>query len=253
MKISATIITRNEEHTIAGCLASLDFADEIIVVDSGSTDRTREICELNPKVRFHVYPWEGFGIQKNNALDLATGEWIFSIDADETVTPELAAEIRRTVQKPACDGYTVKRKNFYRGRWVRHSGWWPDRILRLFRKGRGRFSDRLVHESVVLDGHPGHLENCIEHRSFRNVGDFFRKGESYSTLGARVMLERGETTSAMNALFRSGLTFFKTLVIKRGFLDGSTGVLIAFSNATGVFYRHMKCLELQSERHDSRE
>ncbi|HEX9078192.1 MAG TPA: glycosyltransferase family 2 protein [Desulfuromonadaceae bacterium] len=251
MKISAIIITRDEEHTIADCLASLDFAAEIVVVDSGSTDRTREICEQNPRVRFYVSPWEGFGVQKNRALDLATGDWIFSIDADETVTPELAAEILRTLQRPACDGYTVKRKNIYREQWVRHSGWWPDRILRLFRKGRGRFSDRLVHETVVLEGAPGRLDNCIEHRSFRNAGDFFRKGESYSTLGARTMVARGERTSAMNALFRSTLTFFKTLVIKRGFLDGSTGVLIAFSNAMGVFYRHMKCLELQSERHDS--
>jgi glycosyltransferase involved in cell wall biosynthesis len=204
-------------------------------------------------VHFHVYPWEGFGVQKNRALDLATGEWVFSIDADETVTSELAEEIRRILQSPTCDGYTVKRKNLYRGRWIRHSGWWPDHILRLFHKGRGRFSNRLVHESVVLDGVQGRLESCIEHHSFRNVGDFFRKGESYSSLGARLMFERGETTSAVNALFRSALTFFKTFILKRGFLDGSAGVLIAFSNAMGVFYRHMKCLELQSEKHDSRQ
>jgi glycosyltransferase involved in cell wall biosynthesis len=254
MNISAIIITRNEENNIAGCLASLGFADEIIVVDSGSTDRTREICERNPKVRFHVDThWEGYGVQKNRALDLATGEWILSIDADETVTSELAEEIRRILQRPTCDGYIMKRKNLYRGRWIRHSGWWPDHILRLFRKGRGRFSNRLVHESVVLDGAQGRLENCIEHHSFRNVGDFFRKAENYSSLGARLMFERGETTSAMNALFKSTLTFFKTLVLKRGFLDGSAGVLIAFSNAMGVFYRHMKCLELQSEKHDSRQ
>lgn len=251
--ISATIITYNEEHNIAGCLASLDFADEIVVVDSGSRDRTREICEQYPKVHFHVYPWEGFGVQKNRAVKLATGEWIISIDADETVTKELATEIRRILQNSTCDGYTVMRKNFYRGRWVRHSGWWPDRILRLFRKERGRFSDRLVHEAVMLDGPLGRIEQCIEHHSFRNVGDFFRKGESYSTLGARLMFERGETTSAINALFRSAFAFFRTLVLKRGFLDGSTGVLIAFSNAMGVFYRHMKCLELQSDRHDSRQ
>jgi len=252
MMLSAIIITRDEERNIADCLASLDFADEIIVVDSGSTDRTREICEQHPKVRFYEYLWEGFGVQKNRALDLAAGEWIFSIDADEIVTADLAAEIRRIVQNPTGNGYTMKRKTFYRGRWVRHSGWWPDRVLRLFRKGHGRFSDRLVHETVVLDGAPGHLEQCIEHHSFRNAGDFFRKGDSYSTLGARVMFESGKRTSAKNALFRSGLTFFRTLVLKRGFLDGSTGVLIAFSNATGVFYRHMKCLELQQDANAKR-
>ena len=245
--ISAIIITKNEEQRINACLMSLDWVDEIVVVDSGSTDRTREICSQNSKVVFHELPWEGFGIQKNRALERASGDWVFSIDADEIVPPELAAEIRGTIRNASCDGYTAKRKNFYRNQWIRHSGWWPDEILRLFRRERGRFNDRLVHESVELTGRPGQLAGCIEHYSFTSVGDFIRKADSYSSPGARVMFDRGKTTSPFKALVRGTATFLKTYILKRGFLDGSAGILIAVSNAAGVFYRHMKCVELQQE------
>lgn len=250
MKVSAAVITFNEERNIGNCLASLSFADEIVVLDSGSTDKTEEICRSFPKVKFFHQPWLGYGKQKNRAVDLASFDWIFSLDADETVTSELSDDIRLTLQTPRYDGYTVRRKNFYRGKWVRHSGWWPDRTLRLFNKGRGRFSDRPLHESVVLEGEVGHLNSCIEHFSFSCVREFIYKGDQYSTLGAQMMLDEGKTTSAANALLRSFAAFVKTYLIKRGILDGTVGALIAFSNAMGVFYRHIKCLELQSERHD---
>jgi len=251
--LSVILITKDEEAVIEGCLDSLSWADEIVVVDSGSTDRTRELCEKNSKVRFFYAPWEGFGKQKNRALDKANGEWIFSIDADERVTKELADEIMSVVAHPDCDGYTVRRKNFYRGQWIRHSGWWPDRILRLFRKDSGRFSDRLVHESVELSGRARDLDGCIEHHSFEKASDFIMKTDSYSTLGARMMLEKGKSSSGLNALFRSGLTFFKVLILKRGILDGRAGIVIAVSNAMGVFYRHIKCLELQQDVHEKRQ
>lgn len=247
--ISAIIITKNEEQRIGRCLESLFWADEIIVVDSGSADRTRNICESYPSVRFVEHPWGGFGRQKNYALQCALGKWVFSIDADEVVSPELATEIMATLEHPACAGYLVPRKNFYRGQWVRHSGWWPDPVLRLFRRDKGRFSDRSVHETVELDGRPGRLDGCLEHHSFSGIADFLRKADSYSSLGADVMLQQGKRSSVVLALVKSAATFFKTFVLKRGFLDGYVGVLISFSNAVGVFYRYMKCLELKQGRH----
>ena len=245
MSISVIIITHNEEKNIANCLETLGFADEIIVVDSGSVDRTREICERYRNVKFFEHLWEGFGRQKNAALSKATGDWVFSIDADETATPELAADIRAVMLNPLYDGYLVPRKNFYRGQWVRYSGWWPDPVLRLFRRGKAAFSDRPVHETVVLDAKPGLLNGCLEHHSFGCVADFIRKVDSYSSLGANVLAEQGRRPTALSALVKSMATFVKTLVLKRGFLDGYAGVLISFSNAAGVFYRYMKCAELQ--------
>lgn len=243
--LSVIMITKNEEQRIERCLDSLNWASEIVVVDSGSSDRTREICGRYPAVRFYEHPWVGFGPQKNRALSLATGEWVFSIDADEVVSPELAAQIAAAVQRPAYDGYRVQRRNYYRGQWIRHSGWWPDPLLRLFRRSQGCFSDRPVHETVELQGVIGDLAGCLEHHSFSCVSDFIRKADSYSSLGAELLRTRGVRSSPALALLKCAATFFKTLVLKRGFLDGAAGVLIAYSNAAGVFYRYMKCYELQ--------
>lgn len=241
--VSVIMIVRNEEGRVAAAIESVAWADEIVVVDSGSTDRTPEICRSFPRVKFYDRPWEGFGRQKNIALGLASFPWVFSLDADERVTPELAQEIGRAVADPTCAGYFVRRKNFYRDRWIRHCGWWPDEVLRLFRREAGRFSDRPVHEAVELDGPAGKLVHPIEHRSFHSVSDFIRKADSYSTLGARLMRERGRGSSAFAALYHGLFTFFKTYVLRRGFLDGRAGVLIAVSNAVGVFYRYMKAME----------
>jgi glycosyltransferase involved in cell wall biosynthesis len=247
--ISAIIITKNEEARIEQCLKSLCWVDEIIVVDSGSTDSTVKICQSYPNVKLSEHFWEGFGRQKNKALSLAAGEWIFSIDADEIVTEELALEIQKTISHPDFEGYFIPRKNFYRGQWIEHSGWWPDPVLRLFKKAKGQFSDRPVHETVEVNGKQGKLSCCLEHHSFNCIADFLRKADSYSSLGARMMLQQGKRSSVALALVKSAATFFKTLVLKRGFLDGYVGILISFSNAVGVFYRYMKCLELKQGRH----
>jgi len=245
--ISAIVITKNEEQRIEACLSSLQWADEIIVVDSGSTDRTRELCEQNDKVKFYERPWDGFGIQKNRALDLASGEWIFSIDADETASPELADEILSTVKQALYDGYILKRKNFYRGQWIKHCGWWPDPIIRLFRKDKGRFNDRLVHESVEIQGLAGELQNPIEHHSFHSVSDFIHKADSYSTLGARQMKLQNRNVTTLDACTHALATFIKVYFLKGGILEGRAGLLIAVSNAGGVFYRYIKCLELTNK------
>jgi len=249
VKISAIIITRNEEKNIANCLASLYFADEIIVVDSGSTDRTEEICRAFPAVRFFHHPWKGYGPQKNAALALASHNWVFSLDADEIVTPELAEEILAAVGSDMpYVGYRLRRKNMYRRQWIRHSGWWPDEILRLFRRDAGRFNDRVVHESVEVDGPVGFLKGVIEHHSFNAPEDFLVKAQRYSVLGASQMKRQGKKGGAVRAVVRAVSAFIKSYILKLGCLDGRAGLLIAVSNAVGVFYRIMKLSELHEDR-----
>lgn len=245
MKISAVVITLNEEKRIAACLSSLDFVDEIIVVDSGSTDKTEQICRSFPLVRFFNQSWLGFGPQKNYAVSLASHEWIFSVDADEVVTPELAAEIRSSVMtEDGCVGFFVKRKNMYKKQWVRHGGWWPDEIVRLFQKNKGRFSTREVHESVEVDGTIGRLQAALEHYSYNGPEDFLLKMYGYSTAGARQMYADGRRAGAFLAVVRGIAAFAKGYILKRGFLDGRAGLLIAVSGAVGVFYKIIKLSEL---------
>lgn len=248
MHISAVIITLNEEKKIAACLSSLDFVDEIIVVDSGSTDKTEEICRSYPRVKFYCQPWLGFGPQKNYAVSLATHEWIFSIDADEVVTPELAAEIQATVHD-TCDftGCWVQRKNMYKKQWIKHGGWWPDEVLRIFRKDKGCFNDRRVHESVEIDGSTKELQAALEHYSYNGPEDFVLKMHSYAIAGARQMQDDGRTGGAARAVIRAFAAFVKGYILKRGFLDGRAGLLIAVSGALGVFYKLIKLSELYDE------
>lgn len=248
MKISATIITLNEEHNIADCLKSLDFVDEIVVVDSGSTDKTEEICKSFPKVRFIYQQWLGYGAQKNFAVSQATHLWILSVDADEIITTELKQEILDLCTKPPIsNGYKIGRKNMYRGKWVKHSGWWPDEIIRLFRRDAGGFSDRLVHESVDVTGEVGSLSGTIEHKSFNAPEDFLDKARRYAVPGAIQMHKAGKRGSVILAVVKSSAAFIKSFVLKKGFLDGRVGILIAVSGAVGVFYRVMKLIELNED------
>ena len=248
--LSVVIITYNEERCIAACLASVAWADEIVVVDSGSTDRTPEICRAIPQVHFFEQDWLGYGPQKNYATSLASHPWILSLDADETVTTELKDEIRDLLQTGSVPhaGYQIHRKNLYRGRWIRHSGWWPDRIVRLFRHNAGRFNDRMVHESVEVVGSVGQLQGAIEHHSFHGPEDFLEKARRYAVPGAQQMRDAGRYGNAMTAVIRGFAAFVKSYVLKRGFLDGRDGLLIAVSSAVGVFYRIIKLAELNEER-----
>ncbi len=244
-RISATLITLNEEKNIAECLRSLSWADEIVVLDSESHDRTVEIArDFTDKV--FIEPWTGQGAHKNRAIDLAQGPWIFSIDADERVTPELAEEIRNVVDKGAYDAYALRRKNIYLGQWIRHSGWWPDWVTRLFRKNEARFNDRVIHEALSWDGPIGRLKEPLLHHSFRNVGDFIERASRYATHLAEMMYRQGKRSSILTALSHASFECLNTYLFRRGFLDGGAGVLIAISNAVGTFYKYMmlreKCL-----------
>lgn len=245
--ISCIMIVKDEERNIKACLDSLAWADEIIVVDSGSVDRTAGICSSYPRVKLFQRPWKGFGPQKNMALSLAASEWVFSIDADERVTEALAEEIFRVITNPSVDAYRVKRKNLYRGAWVRRSGWWPDEVLRLFRRKAARFTDRIVHEGVEYDGRTGVLQNPLEHRSYTGAGDFIRRVERYSTLGASQLSQRRKKAGAAGILARTALAFFRSYILKMGFLEGRTGLLIAFSTAEVTFYKYMLLSEMDGK------
>ena len=245
MSISVIIITKNEAASIARCLESVSWADEVIVLDSASTDDTVSICR---RFTQHVYEtdWPGFGPQKNRALDLATGDWVFSLDADEWVTPELREEIQSTVATAVEQaGFRVPRLSSFCGRDMRHSGWWPDYVVRLFRRGLARFSDDIVHERVIVDGTVGTLSKPIRHETFDDLEDLLEKMNSYSTLSARKMRDSGKRASLTRAVFKGLWAFFRTYVLRRGFLDGREGFMLAVSTAEGTYYRHAKALLLE--------
>jgi len=184
LRLSVVVVTRNEEERLRACLEAVVWADEIVVVDAESEDKTVAIAQEFTD-RVVVRPWPGYAAQKNTALDLATGDWMLSLDADEVVSPELRAEIARVLASDGpADGYTVPRRNIFWGRWVRHGGLYPDRQLRLFRRGRGRFEARAVHESVRVDGRVAPVDGHLEHRSYRDVSDFLMRADRYSTLAA---------------------------------------------------------------------
>ena len=239
MKLSVIIITKNEAAHIGDCLDSVSFADEIIVVDSGSTDQTRQIAE-DRGAKVTLTDWPGFGPQKNRALDLATGEWVLSIDADERVTPELKQEILQVLEQPQADSYQIARLSNYCGRWIRHSGWWPDHVLRLFKRGTARFTDAAVHESVQTSSRVETLASHFLHYPYTNLEMHIAKINHYSSEAAAMMHARGKKTSVLGAVGHAIWTFIRIYVIRRGFLDGKEGFILAAMGATGSLYRYNK-------------
>jgi (heptosyl)LPS beta-1,4-glucosyltransferase len=249
VKISAIVITRDEEEDIGGCLASLGFADEIVVVDSGSTDRTAEICLGDRRVRFYVEEWKGYGRQKNSALEKALGLWVFSIDADERVTAELAAEISSLDLSSAReDGFRVARRSFFGGKWVRRCGWYPDYTVRLFRKDRCRFEEREVHEAVRCAGSVGTLSGELLHYTYRDVSDYVSRMNRYSSLASRQMRAEGRTVTAADLVLRPLYAFLRTFVLRRGFLDGWLGLKISVLQGFYTFLKYAKLEEGEGRR-----
>jgi glycosyltransferase involved in cell wall biosynthesis len=244
--LSVIIITKNESDNIRSCLESVAWADEIIVVDSGSTDGTVEICrEFTP----HVYTqdWPGFGRQKNRALDFATKDWVLSLDADERITPELRTQIEAAISEAKYDGLYLPRLSQFCGRFIRHSGWYPDYVLRLFRRGAGKFSDDLVHETVLLNGKAGKLGSPLLHFSYWNINDVERKVEQYGAAAARQMYDKGRTATPLDAPLRAGWAFVRTYMLRLGFLDGAAGYGIARMNARTTWRKYARLRELQKE------
>jgi len=236
--LSVIVITFNEEACIERCLRSVSFADEIVVVDSNSTDRTRDIArELGAKVIL-TKDWPGFGAQKNRALAAATGDWVFSLDADEWVEPPLAAEIKATVANPRDRvGFEIPRRSRFCGRVVRHGSWSPDLVLRLFRRDCGSFSKVPVHEKVLLDGPMGRLVQPMEHDCITDLLDAHKKIRLYSAISASNLRGMGKKCSLSKAFLRSLWTYFYCYVIRLGILDGSTGILVAGYSASNTYWK----------------
>ncbi len=247
-KISVAIITKNEERNIRECLENVKWADEIVVVDNGSTDRTREICAAY-SVRFYSEEWKGFSGQKNSAIDKARHEWVLSLDADERVTPELRAEISDTLRRtPQQDGFFIARKNFFLGRWIRRCGWYPDYNLRLFRKGRGRFLEREVHERIEVAGRAGYLKSPMEHWTYRSIDDYLTRMERYTTLAAREMAREGRRYRLHDALLRPPFTFGQMYFFRAGFLEGYSGFLLSVLYSFYTFLKYSKLRELSQKK-----
>ena len=248
MKISATIITFNEESNIRAACESVAWADEIVVVDSDSTDATRDIA-AECGARVIVNAWPGFGAQKQFAVDQAKHEWIFSIDADERVSDELRDSIQRLGDKPQADGYLISRRTFYQNRWIRGGGWYPDRQLRLFRKSQGHWKQRHIHESVTMN--PGarveRLSGDLLHYTLQNAAHHHRMiGERYAPLAARQMFEEGRRTSVLGVASAGPAAFFRSLILKGGLRDGFAGFTIASFAAHHAFLKHLMLWEKQA-------
>jgi len=253
MKITATIITFNEEANIQAACESVSWADEVLVIDSESTDSTREIAQRSG-ARVIVNPWPGFAIQKQYAVDHANHDWIFSLDADERVTDELRKSIEAlrngTDAKPA-DGYQIARRTFYQGKWIRGGGWYPDRQLRLFRKTAGHWKKRHIHESFEMN--PGSkvetLAGDLLHYTVRDSAHHHRMiGERYAPLAAQQMFDEGRRTSAFKIATAAPSAFIRSLVLKAGFRDGLAGWSIASFAAHHAFLKNLMLWELQNKK-----
>ncbi|WP_317891083.1 glycosyltransferase family 2 protein [Edaphobacter bradus] len=249
--LSVAIITLNEEKNIARTLASVGFADEVILVDSGSTDRTVEIARsMNAKVIQE--PWKGFAAQKNFAIEQCTGTWVLSLDADEELTSELQTEIRALLRgKPDAEAYMLRRRNLFLNRWIRHGGYYPDPKLRLFRRHAAnfappaRFTERPVHETVSVEGRIETLHADLIHHAYPTIESYLEHMDRYSTLGAEILIAKGQTSRSWlgfyyNVLLIPAATFLWNYVFRLGFLDGREGFLLHLYHSTYTSWKYAK-------------
>jgi (heptosyl)LPS beta-1,4-glucosyltransferase len=244
--ISAVVITLNEERNIVDCLASVAWADEIVVVDACSTDRTVELARRFTD-RIFVRPWAGYGPQKNFGIEQATADWILIVDADERVSPELQAEIRKLIALPPNDkiaAYRVPRRNYYYGRWVRWGGVYPDYQIRLFRKEYASYNDVQIHENLLVKGNVGTLVGHLYHFTERQIEDHFRKFGTYTTLAAQEKLKQIKSVGWSDLLIRPLVITFKTYFMKQGFRDGVRGLILSVFAGMFTFVKYTKAWDL---------
>jgi glycosyltransferase involved in cell wall biosynthesis len=238
-KLSIVIVTKNEELNIVDCINSASFADEVLVLDSGSTDLTvRLATSVGAKVI--ETDWPGYGPQQNRGIEASTGDWIYSLDADERITPALANEIRAAIDKEKTFVFDVPRSSLFVTKFMRHSGWWPDRTRRLFKRGYAKFTEHEIHANLSSIYPVGHLGEHMIHYSYRNLHDVLEKMNRYSSGSARDLSARGKHSSLVGAVSHGVWSFFRTYFIKLGFLDGSEGFILAVLNAESSYYKHLK-------------
>ncbi len=241
--LSVAIITKDEEIDLPGCLQSVSFAAEVVIVDCGSIDRTGEIARQFG-ARFFIEAWKGYGPQKNSALEKCSYDWVLIMDADERVPQETALKIGELISgDDSADGYSFRRKNLFHGKWISSTDWWPDEVTRLFKKSKSRF-EGLTHERLVVDGVTKRLKCCIEHFSYNSYSELFRKLDDYSTEQAAQMLASGRRAGPADAVFRGAWMFFRNYFLRLGFTAGFDGFVISLSKGLGTFLKYAKLHEL---------
>jgi glycosyltransferase involved in cell wall biosynthesis len=248
--VSVAIITLDEERNLPACLESVRWADEVVVCDSGSRDRTLEIAE---EFGAHTYrdAWRGFAEHKNLAVERCRHRWVLVVDADERVTPALREEVERVLADPAApNGYLVPRRNYFLGRWIRGCGWHPDESVRLFRRDRGRFAARAVHEAVVVEGRVERLQSPLEHFTYDSISAFLLRMDRYSTLAAGELLRNGRSSHVADLIVRPAWTFLRMLLFQGGWRDGWRGLVLAGLYASYVFSKYAKLWELRDDQRD---
>ena len=253
--LSVAIITRDEEANLARTLNSVRFADEVIVLDSGSTDKTLEIAASFPNVKIFSEPWKGFSAQKNSAIEKCSSQWVLSLDADEELSPELQIEIRTLfTADPPADAYLLRRRNLFLNRWVRHGGFYPDPKLRIFRRHAAnfapgaRFSERPVHETIAVHGKIETLAHDLIHHAYPDLANYLEHMDRYSTLGAELLVTKGRTSRSATAFYWNvlvvpQLTFLWNYFARLGFLDGREGLLLHLYHSAYVSWKYAKAWE----------
>jgi glycosyltransferase involved in cell wall biosynthesis len=254
MSLSVVIITKNEEANLARTLSSVAWAEERIVMDSGSTDRTVEIARQHGAKIFQE-AWGGYATQKNSAIAKSSCDWVLSLDADEEVSPEVAANIRKATRRTDSDicGYFIARRNLFLGRWIRHGGFYPDRKLRLFRRGQGKFAERAVHEVMQVEGATAVLGGDLIHNTYPTLTGYIETMNRYSSLGAEIGVARGQTSSSfaeflINVCYRPALNFSWNYIFRGGFLDGREGLLLHLYHNVYVSWKYAKAWEASRQR-----
>jgi glycosyltransferase involved in cell wall biosynthesis len=259
--VSVAIITKNEEQNIGDALESVRDFEDIVIVDSFSEDRTVEICRKYTS-RVFQHEWQGYAKQKQMAVDYAKKPWVLILDADERVTPELKLEIIEKItlnsqlqtQNSSYNGFYIPRKNFFLGKWIRHSGWWPDYTLRLFKKDLSYIEQRKVHEKVIVKGTVGYMKNPIKHYTYRTISDYIKKMENYSSLSAQEILQSSRAAEQQSSkatllitkmLINPIFTFFKMFFLKHGFRDGIHGLMLAVLYSFYTFLKYAKAWEIR--------
>ena len=251
-KLTVTVITRNESANIEAALASVRWADEVVVVDAESTDDTVAIARRHTN-RVEVRPWPGFSAQKNYAASVASHDWILSLDADERVTPALADEIRALLaSEPSSRGYRVPRISHYLGRWIRGTDWYPDFQLRLYDRRAGQWNGRPVHESVRLNGEPGRLTHDLQHHPYRDISHHLATIDRYTTLAAMEMQAGGRTPSLAGVVLHPPFAFLRNYVLRGGFRDGGVGFVVSVLNSYYVFLKLAKAWQARGARREAR-